>query len=229
MSNLIKNLKYFFFESYHRPLAKFYHFVAYINSYRYLKSSRNFSERIFLLKIPPQSTSYYNSIGRFIFLILNFFSILLLRKFIEKDLKLENNLIKDVHNFNTRPWPSQSMFDIELKNNKNIDNDFLFNIEESYKKSSLKLLENKFFTDSKWWSECRNEFNKIFIDDDKLNKFNLENFRNDVRTKAEILSDQNFINQKNSNFVNMFRTLSLVNLYHMVNQEVHSSNRISVL
>ena len=37
------------------------------------------------------------------------------------------------------------MLDIELKNNENIDDDFIKGIEESYKNSSLELFENKFF------------------------------------------------------------------------------------
>ena len=69
MKKLKKCIKYYLFDSYHRPLAKLHHLIAYINSFRYLKASRNFSERIFLLKIPPLSTSYYNLVGRFIFLI----------------------------------------------------------------------------------------------------------------------------------------------------------------
>ena len=139
MKNLKKCIKYYLFDSYHRPLAKLHHLVAYINSFRYLKSSKNFSERIFLLKIPPLSTSYYNLVGRFIFLFSNVLSIILLRKFIEKDLKLENNYNDDEYNSNTRPWPPQSMLDIELKNNENIDDDFIKGIEESYKNSSLEL------------------------------------------------------------------------------------------
>ena len=220
MQYLKKCIKYYLFDSYHRPLAKLHHLIAYINSFRYLKSSRNFSERIFLLKIPPLSTSYYNLFGRFIFLITNFLSIILLRKFIEKDLRLENNYKDDEYNLDTRPWPPQSMLDIELKNSKNLDNDFIEGIEESYKKSSLELFENKFFSDSNWWKECRQEFNEIFIIDDKVNESNLENFRNDVKTKAEILSDQNFVNKKNSNFTNMIRSLSLVNLYHKLSEKI---------
>ena len=220
MKNLKKSFKYYFFESYHRPLAKLYHFISYINSFRYTKSSRNFSERILLLKIPPLSTSYYNPIGRFIFLILNFFSIIFFRKFVEKDLKLENKTSSNNYNTNTRPWPPQSMLEIELKNNQYIDDDFFKTIQESYKKSSVELSENKSFSDSDWWKECRNEFNKIFIVGDKINKFNIENFRNEVKTKAEILSDQNFINRTNSNLTNMMRTLSLVNLYHKLSEKI---------
>ena len=114
----------------------------------------------------------------------------------KKIFKFENNYKDDEYNSNTRPWPPQSMLDIELKNNENIHDDFIKKIEESYKNSSLELFENKFFSDSNWWKECRQEFNEIFITDDKVNKSNLENFRNDVKTKAEILSDQNFINKK---------------------------------
>ena len=54
----------------------------------------------------------------------------------------------------------------------------------------------------------------------KIEKKNLENFRNDMETKAEILSDQNFISKKNSNFINKLKTLSLVNLYHKYAEHV---------
>ena len=222
MRNIKKKIKFYFLESYHRPLAKLQHFVAYINSFRYTNISRNFSERILLLKIPPLSTCYYNLFGRIIFFISNLFSIIFFRKFVEKDLKLKKNYTTENYqeNTNSRPWPTQSMLDIELKNNQNISDEFFRKIEESYKNSSSELIKNDFFIDSNWWKECREEFNKIFLSYEKVNKSNLENFRNDVQTKAEILADQNFISEKNLNLINKIRTLSLVNLYHKLSEQV---------
>ena len=48
------------------------------------------------------------------------------------------------------------------------------------------------FKDSPWWKELRSEFNKIFIEDKKVNKKNITNFRNDIDSKAAILKDQKY-------------------------------------
>ena len=65
--NLLKIL----FENYHRPSAKILHFFIFFKKFLFNKNTNIFSERILLLKSPPNSMIYYNSIGRIINLFLN--------------------------------------------------------------------------------------------------------------------------------------------------------------
>lgn len=226
MINLIKKFNkkiiFFFKESYHRPSAKILHFVALINSLRFTKKSKNFSEKILLLKIPPLSTTYYNFFGRVLFLLINYISVIFLGKFLEKDLYIKNfsNYEDYKKEINSRPWPVQSILYKEKKNLEEINETFYESLKNNYLQSKEELDKNDFFNDSEWWKDCRKEFNNIFIKDNQIDKENLKNFRNNVQTKAEILADQNFINEENSSLVNKLRTLSLVNLYHKISEYI---------
>ena len=86
---MLKLIKKFFFEDYHRPSAKILHFFVLCKKIFFNKRTNIFSEKIFLLKNPPQSMIYYNSFGRIICLFLNFVSIIFLNKFFDKAAELD--------------------------------------------------------------------------------------------------------------------------------------------
>ena len=54
------------------------------------KSAKTFSERMMLLKVPPQNLLYYNFFGRLLIIILNFLTIIFFKNFFSKDMSLEN-------------------------------------------------------------------------------------------------------------------------------------------
>ena len=62
---MIKFLKNYFVTSYHRPTAKILHIYVFLKSFFYNKKTTIFSEKMFLLKSPPNSMVYYNFFGRF--------------------------------------------------------------------------------------------------------------------------------------------------------------------
>ena len=216
---MLKKLKYLLFETYHRPTAKIHHIFVLIQNIFLNKKTNLISEKMFLLKNPPSTIIYYNFLGRFFYMIKNFLNILLFRKFLDKSVSLEisddykSDFNNQSGNDNT-PWPKQAIHLFENKNEE-ISLNFIEKINTDYSKSLEVIKNNPLFIETDWWLECRNEFKKIFLDND--NKVNLEalnNFRNNSETKAEILDYHNYISTKNSRFMNMVKSLGLINLYH---------------
>lgn len=218
----LKNFKKFLFTNYHRPSAKVQHLFALLKKIILNKKSNFFAERIMLLKTPPTSMQYYNFLGRILFLLRNILSLIIVRNFFDKDLTLEN----DDKNYtksnkigsDNEPWPIQALHLFEQK--KILDNFYINKLENDYFDSCLSLEKNHYFKQTDWWQECREEFNKIFLENQKIKIEKLHDFRNDTNTKAEILQDQNFISRKNGIFTNKIRSLSLVNLYHKMSNHI---------
>lgn len=209
---MFKKLKYFFLDYYHRPSAKFYSFFVFFKKALYNKRTIIISEKTFLLKDPPKSMRYFNYFGRSIYVILNIISIVVFRKFLDNSLSLkEQNLSESVGNDNST-WPNQAynIFEDEAE----LQDEFYELIQNEYFKSVEVLKKNDELRDSQWWSECRQEFSKIFFENKKINKEKLKNFRNNSSTKAEILKDQNYLSHSKSKIVNMINSIKLVNLYH---------------
>jgi putative sugar O-methyltransferase len=221
---MFKKLKNFLFYDYHRPSAKIYHFFVMIKKIFYNSKTSLFSERILLLKLPPESMIYYNSLGRLAFIIRNFISIIFLRKFFEKSIKLED--LTTTNNFNHQlnygvddnPWPHQAMHLFEKETE--LEEKFYIKLEEEYINSVEFFKKEEILDETKWWNECRNEFKQIFFKNGKIDIQKLKNFRNDIDVKAEILLDQNFISRSNSTLVNKIRSLSLINLYHKLSEHI---------
>ena len=218
-----KKIKDFLLYDYHRPTAKIYHFFVMIKKMFYNSKTNFFSERILLLKSPPESMIYYNAMGRAMFLIRNFISIVFTRKFFEKNIKLEDLNTKHLNNsFNygidDNPWPHQAIHLHEKE--KELEEKFYMKLEEEYINSVELFKKEEILDETNWWRECRNEFKEIFFANNKINIEKLKNFRNDTDVKAEILLDQNFISRSNSSFVNKIRSLSLINLYHKLSEHI---------
>ena len=77
---MFKQIKNYLLYNYHRPSAKIFHFYALLKKIFYNNKTDFFSERILLLKLPPESMIYYNFLGRIFFLIRNFlFTIIKIR------------------------------------------------------------------------------------------------------------------------------------------------------
>ena len=222
MSEMYQIFKKFFYESYHRPSAKLLHLVTLIKKTTYNKKTNIFSERILLLKPPPENLVYYNGFGRIIYLILNSFCALIFNKFFERganiDFKEKSSKEKKSGN-HLMPWPTQAIHEFDSYNEK-IDIDFLNKIQKEYFESIDVLLKNEKFKDSEWWKKCRDEFNRLFFSDGNLDIKSLENFRNNISTSAEILNDQNFLNKKNNDRINKFKASLIINLYHKLSEKI---------
>ncbi len=218
----LKNFKKFLFTDYHRPSAKVQHLFTLLKKITLNKKSNFFAERIMLLKTPPISMQYYNFLGRIFFFLRNILSLIIVRNFYDKDLTLENDdKISTKSNkigSDNEPWPNQALHLFEQK--KTFDDNYINKLENDYFDSCLSLEENHYLKQTDWWQECREEFQKIFLENKKIKIEKLHNFRNDTNTKAEILQDQNFISRKNSIFTNKIRSLSLVNLYHKMSNHI---------
>ena len=223
----MKKIYNFLFISYHRPAAKIESLFMFFFSLFLTKKSKTFSERMFLLKFPPRSTIFFNSIGRFFLLIFNALSLCLTGNFFSKELFVENknNSQKNFSGNSSTPWPLQAFHIKEINDGESNfinDDNFLKKLEIDYKMCVDEVLKNQ-FRDSPWWIDCRKEFQNIFFKDSKIIKENLKNFRNNHKTKAALLSDQNFINYQNSNFKNNLLSLDLVNLYHKLSEKIDLS------
>lgn len=223
---MLKKIKNFLFVNYHRPSAKLEHILVLMKKIFYNKKTKIFSERIFLQKKPPESIIFYNFFGRIIIYSINFIFIILFNKFYSSQTFLdeidENGVYKK--NFllaegqDDVPWPYQSINQNEIKHD-HIENIFFKKILDQYNEFCIKF-ESSNFKESNWWLDCRKEFNKIFIDENKLKKNSLNFFRNSKKTMAEILSDQNFLQSSKYNKINMIRALSLINLYHKLSEHI---------
>ena len=82
---MIKFIKKILFESYHRPSAKAQHIYIFFYKFLFNSKTKIFSERLMLLKKPPNSMIYYNSFGRIVIMFLNLFWVILFNKFFEKE------------------------------------------------------------------------------------------------------------------------------------------------
>ena len=181
--------------SYHRPTAKIEHFCVLISKIFLNKKTKLISEKLMLLKFPPSSMLYFNSIGRFFYALVNFLSIIVFRNFFDKSLSIETfepqqKEKKDIKLGNDlSPWPPQAIHLFEK--NEKISDDFFDKIYTSYKKAIDNNEDEIKLQDSPWWSELRKEFQEIFLKKDGVNKNAIINFRNDVNSRSAILKDQN--------------------------------------
>ncbi len=212
--------------SYHRPTAKVEHLCVLIFKLFLNNKTKLVSEKMMLLKFPPISMVYFNSLGRFIYAFINFLSIIFFRKFFDRSLSIErfdneeksfkaDNKIGD----NLSPWPPQAIHNFE--NQKEVSDDFLDKIFVSYERA-LKEENKDELEDSPWWTELRKEFQDIFIESNGLNKKSIRNFRNDINSKSAILKDQNVaISKNNSKFKNMINATLLVCLYHKYSEIIN--------
>tara|TARA_B100000315_G_C14556947_1_gene578644 strand:- start:99 stop:1418 length:1320 start_codon:yes stop_codon:yes gene_type:complete len=217
---MMKKLKKFLFEDYHRPSAKLVHAISLLKKLFYNSKTNIFSERVMLLKNPPQNLVFYNSFGRVIILILNFFSIALFNRYFEKGVDLDKNINKKIKQGNDEePWPEQAIHKFENSETKISDN-LIKKIETDYFHSVNSIRDNKKFEDSEWWKNCRKEFKNLFFSEDKINVNSLENFRNNIKTSAEILNDKNFLKNTNSEKINKIKSIFLINLYHKLSEHV---------
>ena len=213
--------------SYHRPTAKLEHIFVLIFKIFLNKKTFLFSEKLWLLKFPPFSTVYLNFFGRFFYALINLASVIFFSKFADKSLSIEknnvteNNTLRNKIGNNFSPWPEQALHIFE--NTKEVDDEFLNRMFIAYTQSNEDLKKTN-FKDSPWWKELRSEFNTIFIEDKKINKKNIINFRNDIDSKAAILKDQNIaISNKNSKIKNMVNATLLACLYHKYSEVVDLS------
>ncbi len=215
----MKKIINFLFKSYHRPSAKVEHIIMFLLSLITNNSSKTFSERMMLLKIPPENQMYFNYFGRILNIILNLVTIFLFRKFFSKNLSIDNsNNEIPKQGSDLIYWPLQPFHYFEK--DFQIKDEFYKQLSSDYILSNQELMEND-IKDSPWWKLCREEFNKIFIINNNINVDNLENFRNNFKTKAALLSDQNYINVKNSKIKNMILSLDLFNLYHKLSEKIN--------
>ena len=119
-----------------------------------------------LLKNPPQNLVYYNSFGRVIILILNFFSIVLFNRYFEKGVDLDKNINKKIKQGNDEePWPEQAIHKFENGETKISDN-FIKKIETDYFHSVNSIIDNKKFEESDNIRDLLEKLN-IVIEDDK--------------------------------------------------------------
>lgn len=211
---MIKILKHIFFNSYHRPSAKLLHIYVFIKKLFFNKKTNIFSERMLLLKEPPSAVIYYNFLGRLFLIVGNIISILILNRFIDKNVSIGDiKYNKDTTFKLDTAWPLQPIHFFENLSEK-LPEDFFSTLEDEYF-YSISLLDKKdIFRDSPWWISCREEFKEIFLEKSKLNLHSLENFRNKFKTKAALLNDQTYLSNNKSNRINKIKSLSLINLYH---------------
>ena len=220
MDKFLNYIKY----SYHRPTAKIEHFCVLVTKIFLNSKTKLISEKMMLLKFPPLSMLYFNSIGRFFYAIVNFFSIIFFRSFLDKSISMENfdsekkdEKITELGN-NLSPWPPQAMHLFEK--NEEVNDDFFEKIYLSYQ-NALKDEDKSELEDSPWWTELRKEFQEIFIKNKDVNKNAIINFRNDVNSKSAILKDQNAaLSKKNTKLVNMINATLLACLYHKYSEVV---------
>ena len=112
MKLMINKFLSFIKHSYHRPTAKLEHFCVLIFKLFLNNKTKLVSEKMMLLKFPPISMVYFNSLGRFFYALINFLSIILFRKFFDKSLSIEKfdneeKTIRQKKNVgdNLSPWP----------------------------------------------------------------------------------------------------------------------------
>ena len=168
---MLKFIKKILFENYHRPRQKYYIFL-FFKKFLFNKNTNIFSERILLLKSPPNSMIYYNSIGRIINLFLN--NIYFLNKFFEKEAGIDvKKNYKDVINKGNDniPWLSIAIHHFENYNKNIPDNFFIKNTKDYFENVKLILGQEK-FKDSEWWENAEKSSNRYFLMEKILTKKN---------------------------------------------------------
>lgn len=211
----------YLFKSYHRPSAKILHIFALIQKLFFNKKTKIFSEKMFLLKFPPNSVIYLNFFGRMVYLFLNFLSIIFFNKFLHDSIFIDNGNLKNnslIKDKNDHIWPPQS---IKFKENSNIKLEKFFcdKLEENYKFNLELLSKSAILKDSPWWISIREEYQKLFLNSDKkINLTALENFRSNIKTKSAIISEPSYL--KGNDRINKIKSLSLLNLYHKTSEHV---------
>ena len=218
---MIKFLKNYFVTSYHRPTAKILHIYVFLKSFLYNKKTTIFSEKMFLLKSPPNSMVYYNFFGRIFTLIINTITIILFNKFFSKKtfIDFNENITSSDSGSKESPWPPQSITHSE-KHSLKIQDSFYELLKKNYDYSLDLSLKDNSLQDSPWWKLCRDEYKDEFIDEqDKIKVSSLENFRHESKMQSAILSD--FFLKKNHSRINKLKSLSLINLYHKLSEYVN--------
>ena len=220
-TSIFHKIKYFLFHAYNRPSAKALHIFVFFKSLFFNSKTNIFSEKMFLLKSPPNSMIYFNFFGRVVCIISNFIMIVLFNRFYNKETFIDEgisqekaSLIKEGNDESS--WPLQSLKFFEPTNTNIIQKEFVDSLEKNYN-YSLQLISSKTnFEESEFWKTCRAEYKRQFLDKGTLNISALENFRSKTYTQSAIISDLNYL--KSNNRFNKIKALSLINLYHKISE-----------
>jgi len=218
---MFSKIYYYLFKSYHRPSSKILHVFIFFKKFFYNKKTKLFSEKMFLLKDPPNSIIYLNFFGRMFIMALNFLYIIFLNKFSNKKIFIDDGtknpeLLASNKGDSNTVWPHQSITFNE-KYNSELENEFYDSLEKNYKFCLDLISNNSFFKDSPWWTSIREEYQNAFFDQNKrLDLSALSNFRSNVKTKSAIIADQSYL--KNDNKYNKLKSLGLINLYHKISE-----------
>ena len=219
---MFSKIKYFLFDSYHRPTQKFLHIFVFFRSFFFNKKTNIFSERMFLLKNPPNSTIYYNFFGRIFIMISNFVAIILFNKFFNKKTFIDNGIKREnissiLEGNDESSWPIQSLIFLEESNTEMPDREFFQYLEKNYV-YTLRLVSAKTdLEEQEWWKTCREEYKENFWNNDTLNLSALENFRAKTKTSSAILNDGSYL-KTNTKRLDKIKALSLINLYHKISE-----------
>ena len=206
--NLINYLKH----SRYRPLNLIESLFAQVLNFIYIRRSKNFSFHVLRYKDSPTSTKYYNKIGRFLILLVNFVSISIFNKFLIKDLGLSDEVYKNHYvGENKFHWPLSTMMDFTKQK--------LINEEEIKKKINLQYeysLKRKDKTDLPFWTKNRAIFKENFFDENNnIILKNLQNFRNSkIKFSSNLLKNNNIDNFETRS--NKLKALKIFNIYHKV-------------
>ena len=203
--NYLKNGRY-------RPTNIIESIVSQFLNLFYTKRSKNFSFHILWYKSSPNSSNYFNKLGRFVILITNFLSIILLNRLFIKGIGLgEDIYLKSNQGDNNFLWP-------ELKNT-DFRNIKLENIDEIKKKINSQYIYSKKIkirSDLPFWKKNRELFEKNFFDKNgNVILESLMNFRNSkIEFSSDLLKNNNIDNLKTR--LNKLKALRIFILYHKV-------------
>ena len=219
---MFKKIKYFLLNSYHRPTAKILHIFVFFKSFFFNSKTNLFSEKMFLLKNPPDSIIYLNFFGRILSIFCNFFMIVVFNRFYSKETfidagieKEENSLVFSGNDENF--WPPQSLKFKEKTNIDNVSIEFFNAMEKNYNYSFELILKKIKVVDSEWWTKCRLEYQKEFLNENSLNKLAIENFRAKSKMSSAIISDLTYL-ETNYKRIDKIKALGLINLYHKLSE-----------
>lgn len=200
-------------------------FATFLNIFL-IRKSKNFSFHILWYKNSPSSIKYYNSFGRFVILIINFFSIILFNKLLIKGLgSCEEIYIKKSKGDNYSRWPQLKNIDYENQKIEDLD-EITQKINSQFNYSKWK--EKKNTGDLLFWKKNRELFEKSFFDENgTIILDRLKNFRNlSVEFSSHLLSNNNIDNLKTR--LNKFEALRIFILYHKVAELVDEDIMINI-
>ena len=222
----MNRFKEYLTNSYYRPSNILESLLAYFLEIFYTKKSKTFSEKTFIKKRIPSSVTYYNFLGRLIYVFINFLLIIIFNRIFDRSLVVEENEAKKdfikkerliiSKGSDSHIWPT-TYLDVREKevNNKNFPEKNYFNdISESYK-ISLEDLDKNSITDAEFWKKCRSEFQSYFFDKSQnLIAENIKNFKNiNFNFSANLLKfEKNIINPESRK--NKMESILMVNFYH---------------